>query len=124
MSETETKLRSALKSLVAAGERVTISGVARAVGVSPALIHNRYPTLAQEIRAKDSYRKSKSTHDLRQELRAEISKNKLLMEEYRKLEEDFRKLSSANEALRVRLAEAEAITRSKNVFPIGPSGGE
>jgi len=78
---------------------LSIASVAREVGISTALIHNRYPTIAEEIRAEIG-RSSRQQRDAKAEqLKVERDKNKVLREEIRILQMQIRQLASINEGL-------------------------
>lgn len=97
--------------------RVTITAVAREAGVSPALLHNTYPDVAEQIRALQG----KASRAQRDELRLELAR---LREENGKLragkeraDADARRLASLLEAMRHDLARARA-TSSGKVVPL------
>lgn len=107
------ELQTAVLRLQNRNDRISITAVARVVGVTPALIHNTYPDVAEHIRSLIG-KHSRARQD---ELRAELS---LLREANRKLtlekesaEADARKLASLLEALRFDLAHAQAVASTK-----------
>jgi len=83
-----------------AGEtKVTIAAVAREAGVSTALIHNHYPSIAEAIREAQG-RSSRAQRDgKQQDLRAEQEKNRILRQELQELREKVARLASINEVL-------------------------
>jgi hypothetical protein len=86
--------------------RVTIAGVAREAGVSPALIHNHYPTIADAIRVeqgRDSRAQRDAKHD---DLKQERERGRELRQEVADLRAAMARLSSINEVL---MAENEAL---------------
>lgn len=79
--------------------KVNISTVAREAGVSPALIHNHYPTIAETIRIANAG-SSRAQRDAKQEsLKAEREKNRQLRAETAELREQLTKIASINEML-------------------------
>ena len=103
------QMRLAMNRLQKREGKVTISAVAKEAGVTPALIHNRYPDFAEEVRkvvGKTTRAQRDQKHDL---LITEREKNKLLREQVAELMTDLRNLASENEALRAELALQQAI---------------
>ncbi|HED2829259.1 MULTISPECIES: TetR family transcriptional regulator [Gammaproteobacteria] len=79
--------------------KVTIAAVAREAGVSTALIHNHYPTVAEAIREAQG-RSSRAQRDVKhQDLLAEREKNRMLRQENEELREKIANLASINEVL-------------------------
>lgn len=79
--------------------KVSIASVAKEVGVTPALIHNHYPDIAETIRDAQS-RSSRAQRDAKHsELRAVQEKNRILREEVDALRSQVAKLASINEVL-------------------------
>lgn len=77
--------------------KLSISAVAREVGVSPSLLHNHYPALAEEIRTKQgasSRKKLEAKHD---DLGLEREKVRRLRQEIDELKTQLAKLASINE---------------------------
>jgi AcrR family transcriptional regulator len=75
---------------------VTIAGVAREAGVSPALIHNHYPTIADAIRVeqgRDSRAQRDAKHD---DLKKERERGRELRQEVADLRAAVARLSSIN----------------------------
>jgi AcrR family transcriptional regulator len=86
--------------------RITVASVAREVGVSAALIHNHYPTIADAIRQHQG-RDSRAQRDTKhQALKEERERARELRREIASLRADVRRLSSINEVL---LAESAAL---------------
>lgn len=89
--------------------RISIASVAREAGVSPALIHNHYPAIADAIRQAQG-RSSRQQRDAKHEqLTAEREKSRELRREVERLRADVDRLASINEVL---LAE-NAVLRAK-----------
>lgn len=79
--------------------KVSIASVAKEVGVTPALIHNHYPDIAETIRESQA-RSSRVQRDAKHgELRVAREKNRVLREEIDALRHQVAKLASINEVL-------------------------
>lgn len=86
--------------------RVTIAGVAREAGVSPALIHNHYPAVAEAIRVEQG-RDSRAQRDAKhEELSQARERGRELRQEVADLRAAVERLSSINEVL---MAQNEAL---------------
>lgn len=79
--------------------KLSVSAVAREAGVSPALIHNHYPLIAEEIRVKLGAATRQSRNAKQEELNREREKNKLLRKELELTKNGLAKLASINEVL-------------------------
>ncbi|MCX4036939.1 TetR family transcriptional regulator [Aeromonas caviae] len=80
-------------------KKVTIAAVAREAGVSAALIHNYYPSIAEAIREAQG-RSSRAQRDVKhQALRAERKKGRALRLEIEELRAKVASLASINEVL-------------------------
>lgn len=116
-SQTAAALKAALAQLTGSNQRISISAVASAVGVTPALIHNKYADIAEAIRQQAG----KGTRAQRNETRDQLDEAqgciRVLRQEKKELEADVRRLASINESLRRQLVEAQAIAIAKNVVP-------
>ena len=89
--------------------KISIASVAKEAGVSPALIHNHYPAIADAIRQAQG-RSSRQQRDAKQEeLKAERDKIRELRQDVARLRVDVDRLASINEVL---LAE-NAVLRAK-----------
>ena len=114
------ELRLALHRLEKRQEKVSISSVAKEAQVTPALIHNRYPDFAEDVRKVNG----KATREQRDEkhtlLVVERDKCRKLRQELSAVMVELLNLSSVNEALRQELALAKAIADGKVArFPSG-----
>ncbi|MDD0841409.1 TetR family transcriptional regulator [Pseudomonas sp. Gutcm_11s] len=79
--------------------KVTIAAVAREAGVSAALIHNHYPSFAEEIREAQG-RSSRAMRDVKQQdLIAERKKGAAYRQEIAELRAQVANLASINEVL-------------------------
>ncbi|MCD5973280.1 TetR/AcrR family transcriptional regulator [Pseudomonas quasicaspiana] len=98
--------------------KVTISSVAREAGVSPALIHNHYPKVAETIRDAQG-RSSRMQRDMKHdELKAEREKSSELRKEIKELKLQVSKLASINEVLNIEVREFKAKASSNNIRSI------
>ncbi|QEN49732.1 TetR family transcriptional regulator [Pseudomonas protegens] len=81
------------------GTKVTIAAVAREAGVSTALIHNHYPSIAEAIREAQG-RSSRTKRDMKhQDLIAERMKSAVYRREIQELRAKVANLASVNEVL-------------------------
>lgn len=79
--------------------KVTIAAVAREAGVSTALIHNHYPSIAEAIREVQG-RSSRAMRDVKQKyLISERKKSAAYRQEIKELRAKVAKLASINEML-------------------------
>jgi len=101
------------------GEQLSILKVAEEAGVSNSLIHNRYPEIAERIRAETG----KSSRTQRNQAREELAESKKTIAELRRdlraAGADIQRLASVNLALTLELDELKAVTSAANVTPIG-----
>lgn len=120
---TEKKLKDALLRLkhgktkiVSSDRKINIRSLAEEAGVSDSTIHNRYPSIASEVRELiDQTYKSKS--DKKQKsLKIEKEKTKDLRKYIAEIEEEKRKLVSINETLIARVEQLESETLSENII--------
>lgn len=93
--------------------RVTIAAVAKEAGVTPALLHNTYPDVAEKIRSIYG-RGTRAQRDAKHEevirLRAA---NRKLHEAKEQSEADVRRLASMLEGMRFELARLQAIAAGR-----------
>lgn len=104
-------------------QSISISAVAREAGVSPALIHNHYPEIADKVREHQgrscrAYRDAK--HD---ELKIERDKSRALRGELKKQQSLVAKLASINEVLVHENRALRAKSDASNVSEIGSRDG-
>ena len=99
-------LKAAILKLKNMGEPITISAVARTAGVTPALIHNTYRDVADEVRAIQGKSLRVQRDELRAELEALRRANQVLRDERDQERADASRLASLNEVLRFELANA------------------
>lgn len=113
--QTEMRLKEAMDQLQHAGSKVSISAVAKAAEVTPALIHNTYPDIAERIRGvvgKSTRLQRDEKHDA---LLKERERNRELRAEVERLRLDAAKLASINLTLMSKLAVYEAASNGKVV---------
>ncbi|WP_431482082.1 TetR family transcriptional regulator [Pseudomonas gorinensis] len=114
-SKTHDALVKAIDSLVAGNEKLSIASVARAAGVTPGLIHNTYPAVAEKIRnlmGKSVRAQRDSKH---QALMNEKEKNRALRAENDQLLEELARIASVNQRLLFEMAELKGVTSGKVV---------
>lgn len=95
--------------------KLSISSVAREAGVSPALIHNHYPLVAEAVRVKQgvSTRAQRDAH--RDALRDERKACRALHDRIREAEQRIAILASINETLIVENQGLKAQLATRNV---------
>lgn len=107
-SNTLDVLEKVINGLVEGNEKISITLVARAAGVTPGLIHNTYPAVAERIRilmGKSVRAQRDSKH---QALLAEKEKNRVLRVENDQLLEELAQIASVNQRLLFEMAELKA----------------
>jgi len=113
--QTEKKLKNAIDQLRESGAKVSISAVAKAAGVTPALIHNTYPDIAERIRGVIG-KATRSQRDEKQEaLVKERERNRELRAEVERLRNEAAKLASINLTLMSKLAVFDEISKGNVV---------
>ena len=98
--KTREELQYAMLRVKNKGKRLTISAVATEAGVTPGLIHNTYPDIAEAIRAQVGKATRQQRDDKIAELSKERERNKELRAELETALNDIKLLSSENETLR------------------------
>jgi AcrR family transcriptional regulator len=120
-AKTLDELKYAIARLQKSGAKVTISAVAREAAVTPALIHNTYPDIAEQIR-QIMGKATRAQRDAQQEevkRRGEITRQ--LREELAKLKADYADLASVNLALQIELARYKSIDLGNvTLMPVRP----
>lgn len=113
--QTEKKLKNAIDQLRESGSKVSISAVAKVADVTPALIHNTYPDIAERIRGVIG-KSTRSQRDEKQEaLIKERERNRELRAEVERLRHEAAKLASINLTLMSKLAAFDEISKGKVV---------
>lgn len=121
-SKTLDALDKVIDGLVAGNEKISIASVARAAGVTPGLIHNTYPAVADKIRnlmGKSVRAQRDSKH---QALMNEKEKNKALRAENDQLLAELAQIASVNQRLLFEMAELKAVFSGK-VVALNPKPG-
>jgi len=112
-SKTLDALDKVINKFVENNEKISITSIARAAGVTPSLIHNTYPAVAEKIRilmgkSVRSQRDSKT-----QALMIEKEKNRALRTENEQLLEELARIASVNQLLLLEIAELKATCSGK-----------
>lgn len=97
------------------GRTLTISAVAREVGVSASLIHNCFPEIAEEIRARAGIPRTaiKQSESRIAELK---KRNNELRQEVREVRRKLAAIATQNELLAMRVQQLESIEKSRVAF--------
>jgi hypothetical protein len=110
------KLELAVLTVKNRGKKLTFVAVADEAGVTPGLIHNTYPDLAESIRTQGG----KATRQQRDAAIAELTtvrqRNKELRAELKTSLKDIKRLASTNETLRQELTKLRAASTGKVVI--------
>jgi AcrR family transcriptional regulator len=114
-------LLAALDALQCGQQKVSISAVARKAGVTPALIHNTYPDVAQQIRAATGRDAIAVRGQKDQELQALQASNKRLHQENTQLTADVARLASIVQTLTDEVARLRAVSAGKVIDAIRPT---
>ncbi|MGJ7567699.1 TetR family transcriptional regulator [Variovorax sp. GB1R11] len=96
-------------------EKLSISAVAREAGVTPALIHNHYPGVAEKIRVKLSASSRQRRDEKQKELQEAHEKNRQLQQQLTAAEDRVDKLASINESLLLENRTLKAATEDRKV---------
>lgn len=107
------KLENAIETTLASDKKLSISSVARAANVTPALIHNTYPSIADKIRNLMGKSVRAKRHVTAEALAFEKTKNKLLRLENEKLLEEVARLASINQCLIIQIKELKPLLEEK-----------
>ena len=116
---TASELRLVLTRLQARSLPVSIAAVAKEAGVSAPLIHNKYPEIAEEIRALAGKTVRQRASDEREDWVALRAKNRALRLELNEVRRELIDLASENESLRRDLQFQLAVAANK-VVPMHP----
>jgi hypothetical protein len=111
--KTSEDLKVAMLRVKSKGLKLSISAVAAEAGVTPGLVHNSYPDIAEEIRGKIG----RATRQQRNEKAVELATAKARLRELRTqldaAHADIARLASINETLRDEVASQKAIASGK-----------
>ncbi|ECZ5863565.1 TPA: TetR family transcriptional regulator [Raoultella ornithinolytica] len=107
-SKTLDVLEKVINGLVEGNKKISIALVARVAGVTPGLIHNTYPAVAERIRILMG-RSVRSQRDSKHEaLMVEKEKNRVLRAKNDQLLEELTRIASVNQRLLFEMAELKA----------------
>lgn len=112
-SKTLETLEKVIDGLVAKNEKITIASVARAANVTPGLVHNTYPAVAERIRTLMGKSVRAQRDSKHQALMNEKEKNKALRAENEQLMTELARLASINQRLIFEVAELKALASGK-----------
>ncbi|MBB4868112.1 hypothetical protein HNP46_007031 [Pseudomonas nitritireducens] len=112
-SKTLDTLDKVIESLVANNESLTIASVARAANVTPGLIHNTYPAVAERIRTLMGKSVRAQRDSKHQALMSEKEKNRALRAENDQLLVELAQLASVNQRLIFEVAELKVLSGGK-----------
>lgn len=120
-SKTLAALNKVVDDLIAGDGKLSITSVARAAGVTPGLIHNTYPSIAERIRnivGKSVRAQRDSKH---QALMSEKEKNRVLRAENDQLLAEVARLASVNQRLIFEMIQLKAVANGKvTALPLKP----
>jgi AcrR family transcriptional regulator len=122
--KTVEEIQQAIVHLQAGQSKVSISAVAKAAGVTPALIHNTYPDIAEKIRGlvgKATRNQRDAKHDA---LIREREINRGLRQEIVETRADLAKLASINQVLLNEVALLKGMSAGKVVSILRPKGAD
>jgi hypothetical protein len=114
-SKTHDALAKAIDRLVAGNEKLSIASAARAVGVTPGLIHNTYPAVAEKIRNLTGKSVRAQRDSKHQALMNEKEKNRVLRAENDQLLNELARIASINMRLLFEITELKGVTSGKVV---------
>ncbi|ATB67144.1 TetR family transcriptional regulator [Pseudomonas mosselii] len=106
-------LDKAIDSLVSSNEKISIASVARVANVTPGLIHNTYPAVAEKIRVLMGKSVRAQRDSKHQALMDEKEKNRQLRAENEQLLAELAQLASVNQRLIFEVAELKALSSGK-----------
>jgi transposase-like protein len=121
-SNTLSTLQKVIDRHEAGNEKISIASVARAAGVTPGLIHNTYPAVAERIRTLMGKSVRAQRDSKHQALANEKEKNKALRAENDQLLAELAQLASVNQCLIFEMAELKACATGKLVS-LNPKSG-
>ncbi|HAV9031916.1 TPA: TetR family transcriptional regulator [Escherichia coli] len=108
-SRTLDVLNKAIDDLAESNAKISIASVARAAGVTPGLIHNTYPAVAERIRIMMGKSVRTQRDSKHQALMLEKEKNRALRVENKQLLEELARIASVNQRLLFEMAELRAV---------------
>jgi AcrR family transcriptional regulator len=117
--KTRDELQYAILRIKNRGKKLSISAVAAEAGVTPGLIHNTYPDIAESIRAEVGKGTRKQRDDKIAELAETRERMKVLRAELETAMADIRRLASINETLRQEVSTLRSV-ETGNVVLLPP----
>ncbi|EKB82494.1 MULTISPECIES: hypothetical protein [Klebsiella] len=108
-SRTLDVLNKAIDDLAESNAKISIASVARSAGVTPGLIHNTYPAVAERIRIMMGKSVRTQRDSKHQALMVEKEKNRALRVENKQLLEELARIASVNQRLLFEMAELRAV---------------
>lgn len=108
-SKTLDALDKVIDGLVAGNGKISIASVARAAGVTPGLIYNTYPAVAERIRTLMGKSVRAQRDSKHQALMVEKEKNRALRAENEQLLEELARLASVNQVLILEMAHLKGV---------------
>lgn len=114
-SKTLDALDKVINNFVEDNEKISITSIARAAGVTPSLIHNTYPAVAEKIRILMGKSVRSQRDSKNQALMIEKEKNRVLRTENEQLLEELARIASVNQLLLLEIAELKATCSGKMV---------
>ncbi len=105
----------AINNIVEGNEKISITSVARAAGVTPGLIHNTYPAVAEKIRTLMGKSVRTQRNSKHQALMIEKEKNRSLRVENNQLLDELARIASVNQRLLFEVTELKAACSGKVV---------
>nr|WP_258167271.1 TetR family transcriptional regulator [Scandinavium goeteborgense] len=115
-SKTLGVLEKVINSLIEGNEKISIALVARTAGVTPGLIHNTYPAVAERIRILMGRSVRDQRDSIHQALMVEKEKNRVLRAENDQLLEELTRIASVNQRLLFEMAELKATGNGEVVY--------
>lgn len=119
--QTEKRLKDAIDQIQEWGTKVSISAVAKAADVTPALIHNTYPDIAERIRGVIGKSTRLQRDEKHEALVKERERNRELRAEVERLRLEAAKLASINLMLLSKLAVYEETPNGRVVSFAAPA---
>jgi len=110
------ELQAAVLKVKNQGKKLSISAVAKVAGITPSLIHNTYPDIAEAIRAQVGKGVRQQRDDKHAELAKAREQNKELRDEFQSALNDIQRLASINETLRQEVTKLRSVASGKVVI--------
>jgi len=120
--KTADEIQRAIEKLQASQGKISISAVAKMAGITPALIHNTYPDIAEKIRGLGGRATRTQRDSKREELVREREVNRSLRQELTAARTDLAKLASINQTLLNEVALLKGIATGKVISILHTKG--